>query len=68
MKNDPNEWRNVAAVPENAAVISELKEWLPKIDVPPAAGSASRVLTYDKETDEAIWEGETVKRGDPIPE
>ncbi len=68
MKNDPNEWHNVAAVPANAAVIGELKKWLPKIDVPPAAGSASRVLTYDKETDEAIWEGKTVKRGDPIPE
>ena len=68
MKNDPNEWNNVAAVPENAAVISELKQWLPKVDVPPAAGSASRVLTYDKATDEAVWEGETVKRGDAIPE
>ena len=68
MKQDPNEWHNVAAVPENAGVISELKKWLPKIDLPPAAGSASRVLTYDKATDEAVWEGKTVKRGDPIPE
>jgi len=65
---DPNEWTNVAAKPENAAVIAEHRRWLPKIDVPPAPRSASRVLTYDKTTDEAVWEGKTVKRTDPIPE
>lgn len=68
MLKDPNEWNNVSALPENAAVMADMKKWLPKVDVPPAAGSASRVLTYDKATDEAIWEGETVKRGDAIPE
>jgi len=68
MVNDPNEWTNVAANPENAAIIAEHKKWLPKIDVPPAPNSASRVLTYDKATDEAVWEGTTVKRSDPIPE
>ena len=68
MVNDPHEWRNVAAKPENAAIIAEHKKWLPKIDVPPAPNSASRVLTYDKTTDEAVWEGKTVKRSDPIPE
>jgi choline-sulfatase len=36
--------------------------------LPPAPGSASRVLTYDKTTDEAVWEGITVKRTDPIPQ
>jgi arylsulfatase A-like enzyme len=68
MINDPNEWTNVAAKPENAAIIAEHKKWLPKIDVPPAPNSASRVLTYDQKTDEAVWEGKTVKRGDPIPQ
>ncbi|MCA9131425.1 MAG: choline-sulfatase, partial [Planctomycetales bacterium] len=68
MVNDPNEWTNVAYRQENAAIIEEHKKWIPKIDVPPAPNSASRVLTYDKETDEAVWEGKTVKRGDPIPE
>ena len=68
MVNDPNEWTNVASKPENAAIIAEHKKWLPKIDLPPAPNSASRVLTYDKATDEAIWEGKTVKRSDPIPE
>jgi arylsulfatase A-like enzyme len=68
MQNDPNEWTNLAGRPEYAAVIAEHKKWLPKIDRPPAPGSANRVLTYDKTTDEAIWEGQVVRRGDPIPE
>ncbi len=68
MVNDPNEWTNVASKPENAAIIAEHKKWLPKVDLPPAPNSASRVLTYDKATDEAVWEGKTVKRSDPIPE
>lgn len=68
MVNDPNEWTNLAGKPEHAAVVAEHKRWLPKIDVPPAPNSASRVLTYDAKTDEAVWEGKTVRRGDPIPE
>lgn len=65
---DPSEWNNVASKPEMASVIAEHKKWLPKIDLPPAPNSASRVLTYDKATDEAVWEGKTVRRSDPIPE
>lgn len=68
MKKDPNEWENLAGKPEFASVIAEHQKWLPKVDVPPAPNSASRVLTYDKATDEAVWEGKTVKRGDAIPE
>ena len=68
MRADPHEWTNLAGRQEYASVIAEHKKWLPQIDEPPAAGSASRVLTYDKATDEAVWEGQTVKRTDPIPE
>ncbi len=68
MVKDPNEWSNIAALPEHAAVIAEHKQWLPKIDVAPAPGSANRILTYDAATDEAVWEGSPVKRGDSIPE
>jgi hypothetical protein len=68
MQNDPNEWTNLAGKPEHAAVITEHKKWLPKIDIPPAPRSSDRILTYDKATDEAVWEGKTVKRTDPIPE
>ncbi len=68
MLHDPNEWTNLAGRPEHAAVIAQHKAWLPKIDRPPAPNSASRVLTFDRTTDEAIWEGKTVRRGDPIPQ
>jgi choline-sulfatase len=68
MKHDPHEWQNLASKPEHAAILADHKKWLPKADLPPAPNSASRVLTYDAKTDEAIWEGKTVKRGDPIPE
>lgn len=68
MRNDPHEWINLAGKPKFAGIIEEHKKWLPTIDRPPAPGSAHRVLTYDKATDEAVWEGKTVKRSDPIPE
>jgi len=68
MQADPNEWTNLAARPEHAAVIAAHRQWLPKIDRPPAPNSASRVLTYNKVTDEAVWEGQLVRRTDPIPE
>jgi arylsulfatase A-like enzyme len=67
MQNDPHEWTNLAGQPEFAAVIEQHKKWLPTIDRPPAPGSAHRVLTYDPSTDEAVWEGQTVTRSDPIP-
>ena len=68
MQTDPHEWTNLAGNPEYAAVMAEHKKWLPRIDLPPAPNSASRVLTYDKATDEAVWEGKTVRRTDPIPD
>lgn len=67
-QSDPHEWTNLAAKPDHVAVIAAHRRWLPKIDVPPAANSAQRVLTYDKTTDEAVWEGKPVRRTDPIPE
>jgi arylsulfatase A-like enzyme len=68
MQADPQEWHNLAGKPEHAAVIAEHRSWLPAIDRPPAPNSASRVLTYDKASDTAVWEGATVRRGDPIPD
>ena len=68
MNADPNEWNNLASDPRQAAVLAELSAWLPKTDVPPAPHSASRILTYDKATDEAVWEVTKIHRGDPIPE
>ncbi|MDB5344375.1 MAG: betC 2 [Schlesneria sp.] len=68
MKADPREWTNLAGLPVYREVIAEHRRWLPKVDVAPAKGSAQRVLTYDRETDVAIWEGKSIRRSDPIPE
>jgi choline-sulfatase len=67
LQADPNEWTNLAGRREHAAVIAEHRKWIPKIDLPPAPRSASRVLTYDAATDIATWEGKAVRRTDPIP-
>ena len=69
--DDPNEWNNLAGTSlsrELEAVIDNHRQWLPKVDMPPAANSASRLLTYDPTTDEAVWEGKTIRRLDAIPE
>jgi len=66
--SDPHEWTNLAGKPEHAAVIAQHRQWLPKIDRAPAPGSANRVLTYDRATDVAVWEGRNVLRSDPIPD
>ncbi|MGV3757077.1 MAG: sulfatase [Verrucomicrobiota bacterium] len=68
MKADPNEWKNLAGDKKYAQVIAEHKKWLPKIDLPPAKGSASRVLTYDKATGDFVWEGKAYTKSSPIPE
>jgi arylsulfatase A-like enzyme len=65
---DPLEWHNLAGKPGHETVIAEHKAWLPKPDLPPAAHSASRILTFDPATDTAVWDGKPVKRTDPIPE
>ena len=75
-RTDPNEWTNLVqtvrgdarAVSEVNARLAEHRRWLPRRDVPPVPGSADRVLTYDPDTDMAIWEGQPVRRGDPVPE
>ena len=65
---DAHEWVNLASDPGQTAVLEEHRRWLPKIDLPPAPGSAQRVLTYDATRDEATWEGRVVTRTDVIPE
>lgn len=68
MQNDPNEWTNLAGVPKHADVIAEHGKWLPKVDRPPAPNSAHRVLTYDPQTGEAVWEGKPIRADAPVPE
>lgn len=68
MKNDPNEWTNLAGDSNYAAKKAELAKWLPKIDKGPVPGSKSRVLTYDPETREAVWEDKPIDKTAPLPE
>jgi arylsulfatase A-like enzyme len=68
LQADPHEWTNLASQPQYGEVIEQHRRWLPKVDRPPAAGSAQRVLTYDSASDEAVWEGTTVRRSDSIPQ
>ena len=66
---DPHEWTNLAGDPRLAGVLAAHRRWLPRVDVPPARGSADRILVYDPAADEAVWEGRLViRRGDPVPE
>lgn len=67
LSRDPNEWVNLAGHAEFAGVVEDLRRWLPHSDAPPAPGSALRVLTYDRESGQAEWEGHIIAPGAPIP-
>ena len=67
LQNDPEETHNLAGSATHEKVIAKLKQWLPKIDLPPAPGSQHRVLTYDPKTGVVIWEGDRVMSSDSIP-
>jgi arylsulfatase A-like enzyme len=67
MEEDPNEFRNLIGQERYGDQVAELRQWIPEVDLPPAPGSRARILTYDKETDTAVWEGERVLREDAIP-
>ncbi len=68
MKNDPNEWTNLAKDPQHTAKRAELAQWLPQIDQAPAPGSKSRILTYDLVTKEAVWEDKPIDKTAALPE
>ena len=66
MDRDPHEWHNLAGRPDHAAVIAAHARGLPLVDVPAVPGSAQRVLSYDPQTDIAVWEGTPIRRTDPL--
>lgn len=59
MQRDPNEWTNVVREPKLAGVVREHARWLPKINAPPAPGSAHRILV--QENGVWLWEGKPIK-------
>lgn len=58
LQHDPHEWRNLAPDPAYRAVIEEHARWLPKINLPPAPGSAHRILTQTNGV--WYWEGKAI--------
>ena len=68
MIKDPNEWTNLAGSAEYRAIMEKHRKWIPKNNQKPAPGSKHRVLTYDAEDGSVIWEGNPIKRNEPIPE
>jgi choline-sulfatase len=66
MVNDPNEFTNLANDSNFTTAKLALKEYLPTINKKPVAGSANRILIYEKGV--ANWEGEDIGPHDPIPD
>ncbi len=65
---DPSEWSNLVKDSRYAGLVAAHRTWMPKPDVPPAKGSADRILTYDAAKDEAVWEDRIIiHRNDPLP-
>jgi arylsulfatase A-like enzyme len=68
LRQDPNEWTNLAGDRLHDDEKRELARWLPTIDRPPVPGSAQRVLTYDPKTGALTWEAQPIDPNGPIPE
>jgi arylsulfatase A-like enzyme len=64
LRSDPGEFENLIGNARYAALVAEHRRWLPKLDVPPAPGSAHRILTYDPATDTAVWQGRVIDDDD----
>ena len=61
-QHDPNEWTNVVSHPQNIKVVADLAQWLPKINLPPAPGSAHRIL--EQKMGAWFWEGKRINPAD----
>lgn len=66
MKQDPNEWHNLAADPAMKDIVAKHQKWIPK-SKQPVAGSAHRILLH-RADGTVNWEGGDVGPNDPIPE
>ena len=68
MRNDPNEWTNLADRANSQSILAELRTMLPQVSQQPVAGSRDRILLYDPLTKTANWEGIDIPADAPIPE
>jgi arylsulfatase A-like enzyme len=58
LRSDPNEWTNLVHRAEFKNVVAEHARWLPVMNLPPAPGSAQRVLTQTNGV--WYWEGKVI--------
>lgn len=65
MRQDPNEWTNLAEDTAYSDVKAEHAKFLPEKSAKPAPGSRSRILVFEDGI--PVWEGNTIHPGDPIP-
>ena len=61
-QTDPNEWTNLASNSRFTKIKTEHARWLPKLNTPPVAGSAARLLV--KENGVWMWEGKPIRQGE----
>jgi arylsulfatase A-like enzyme len=59
MMHDPNEWTNLVGQVESRDVIGDLAQWLPRVNLPPAPGSAHRILV--KQDGVWLWENQPIR-------
>ncbi len=59
LRTDPNEWTNVVAKPKLSKVVRDHARWLPHVNLPPAPGSAHRILV--QKDGDWWWEGRLVR-------
>lgn len=65
MRNDPNEWHNLAKRTDLQAKKKELAQWLPKVNRPPVA--TTRIRLIELRDGVPYWEGQRINANDPIP-
>lgn len=66
MRDDADEWNNLAQDQAYTEVLQQHRKWLPE-SLPPAPGSKHRILV--RSPDGAVnWEGNDIGADDPIPE
>jgi len=65
LRQDPNEWHNLANDPAYTNILADHALWLPKTNAKPAPGSQHRILIYTNAVHN--WEGEDIGPNDPIP-
>lgn len=64
--NDPNEFTNLIEGGTYSAVVNELRNLLPRLNLKPVEGSRNRILTYKSGI--ANWEGEKIQPYSRIPD